>query len=77
MDAPRLTLRQQDIDALHEDFPVVTVKVYVAEEDWEPFIAMAYEGMEIPVHVEGPQALAQAAVLVGACHHDKSITVVI
>jgi hypothetical protein len=74
---PSLTLRQEDIDAMHRDLPVAEVRILVAEQDWDQFIAMAYEGMEIPVKIEGYEVLRWTAVLVGACPHDKSITVVI
>jgi hypothetical protein len=76
-ETPRITLRQEDIDAMHAELPVAEVRILVAEQDWEPFMAVAYEGMEIPVHVEGYPVLRWTAVLVGACHHDKSILVVI
>lgn len=76
MPAPRLTLRREDIDEMHRDLPVAEVRILVAEQDWEPFIGMAYEGMEIPVRVEGDE-LPWTAVLTGADHASKSITVVI
>lgn len=73
---PRLTLRQQDIDGMHAEFPVAEVRIYVAEEDWEPFLAIAYQGMEIPVRVEGRED-GTVAVLTRADPDTKSIVVVI
>lgn len=76
MDAPRITLRPEDVAEMHRDFPVREVRIYVAEQDWEPFLAVAYYGMEIPVAVEGTgQALT--AVLIAVYGADQSITVVI
>lgn len=77
MSLPRITLRQSDIDEIHRYLPVSAVQIHVAEEDWEPFLAVAYEGMEIPVRVEEQAALKLTAVLVGADCAGKTITVVI
>lgn len=80
MDGPRMpgiTLRQEDIEEMHREFPVREVRILVAGQDWDPFIAMAYDGMEIPVRVEGDGSLRATAVLIGVDCERQSITVVI
>lgn len=74
---PRIVLRPAEVQAIFRAGASCTVKVYVAAEDWEPFIAGAYEGMQIPVRMEGRQEPVATAVLTRADHLDQSITVVI
>lgn len=73
---PRISLRREDLDALHRDLPVAEVRFMIDEGDWHRLMTTAYEGMEIPVRVEGSPE-EHTAVLVRACRHEKSITVVI
>jgi hypothetical protein len=75
-DTPRITLRQEDIDEMFRDCPVRELKIWVAEQDWRPFLDVAYDGMEIPVAVEG-SAEQLTSVLVGVDHAAQAITVVI
>jgi hypothetical protein len=74
---PRITLRASDVAEMYRDAPVRDVKIYIAEQDWEPFLSVAYDGMEIPVRVEGEPDFPVIAILTGADYANKAITVVI
>lgn len=74
---PGITLRREDIEAMHRDLPVAEVQILVAGESWDQFIAVARDGMEIPVRVEGHEALGTTAVLIGVDCEQQRITVVI
>lgn len=74
---PRITLRPQELEMLRAGLGVSTLKIIVMDEDWIPFMRNAYEGMEIPVRMEGEDSYCESAILLGADHSDRSITVVI
>lgn len=74
---PRITLRPQELAMIRGGMGVSTLKLLVADEDWIPFLRNAYEGMEIPVRVEGEDAYCDTAILLGADHSERSIVVVI
>lgn len=74
---PRITLRPQELETIRGEMGVSTLKILVCDEDWIPFMRNAYEGMEIPVRMEGEDAYCDTAILLGANHAERSIVVVI
>jgi hypothetical protein len=76
---PRITLRPEELAAIRASGlgGVGTVRLVVADEDWIPFLRDAYEGMEIPVRLEGESGYCETAVLLRADHISRSILVVI
>jgi len=73
---PRVTLRAEDLAEIYDGASVTAVKIYVADQDWQPFLGIAQQGMEIPVRVEGAGE-AVVSVLIGLDHENRAITVVI
>lgn len=76
-DLPRITLRPQELEMIRGGMGVSTLKIIVADEDWIPFMRSAYQGMEIPVRMEGEDGYCDTAILLGADHISRSIVVVI
>lgn len=74
---PRITLRRQELEAIQAGLGVSTLKILVADGDWIPFMRNAYEGMEIPVQVEGEEGYCETAILLGADHRERSMVVMI
>lgn len=73
---PRVVLRQEEVDEMYRDSPVRTARFYVVPEDWASFTAVAYQGMEIPVGIEGSDQVL-VAVLLDVRDEDQSLRVVI